>query len=53
MILVPVPTTIRGLKKLAKRIKRENGIQHARALDAAARVAGCEDYAHALQELPA
>lgn len=34
------PTTMEGLKRLAKRIKRERGIQHADALEAAAQQAG-------------
>lgn len=34
------PTTMDGLKRLAKRIKRERGIQHAEALEVAARQAG-------------
>lgn len=34
------PTTLEGLKTLAKRIKRERGIQHAAALEVAAKQAG-------------
>jgi len=45
------PKTIAGIKTLAKDLKRLDGLQHARALDAAARQAGHEDYRDALAKL--
>jgi hypothetical protein len=45
------PSTIGGIKRLAWRMKKEQGIQHARALDNAAQQAGFSNYIHALREL--
>lgn len=41
------PSTLEGIKRLAKTLKSEQGIQHARALDEAARLAGFENLRHA------
>lgn len=41
------PTTIVGIKRLAKAIKAERGIPHHEALNAAARQAGFESFRHA------
>jgi hypothetical protein len=48
-----LPSTLDGLKRLAKRLKRERGIAHLAALDEAARAAGFENYRHAVHELAA
>ena len=41
------PSTMDGIKRLAKSIKVERGIQHTQALDAAAQVAGFQNFGHA------
>ncbi len=41
------PSTLDGIKRLAKSLKTEQGIQHIRALDDAARVAGFQNFRHA------
>ncbi|WP_114947645.1 hypothetical protein [Microvirga calopogonii] len=41
------PSSIDGIKRLAKQIKAQKGLQHARALDEAARTAGFQNFAHA------
>ena len=41
------PTTLPGIKRAAKAIKRERGISHAEALDAAAKAAGYQNFRHA------
>lgn len=41
------PSTLVGIKRLATSIKVDKGIQHARALDAAAQAAGFENFRHA------
>lgn len=41
------PTTLAGIKRLAKTIKRKRGISQAKALDAAAQSAGCQNFRHA------
>ena len=41
------PTTLPGIKRAAKTIKRERGISHAEALDAAAQAAGYQNFRHA------
>jgi len=45
------PSTLDGIKRLAKHIKSEGGIAHAKALDRAARRAGYENFAHAKRQL--
>jgi hypothetical protein len=45
------PSTLDGIKRLAKSIKRGRGIQHARALDAAALTAGYQNFRHAKNAL--
>jgi hypothetical protein len=40
-------TTLPGIKRAAKTIKRERGISHAEALDAAAQAAGYQNFRHA------
>ncbi len=47
----PLFTTIDGLKRRAKRLKKEQGIRHAQALDAVAVAGGYQNYAHALRML--
>lgn len=46
------PSTIEGVKSLAAQIKRERGIQHMNALNAAAAAARCENFTHARRVLP-
>lgn len=41
------PSSIDGIKRLAKRIKAEQGLLHARALDEAARLSGFHNFANA------
>ena len=41
------PSSIDGIKRLAKSIKVAQGIQHTEALDVAARAAGYQNYRHA------
>lgn len=43
--------SIDGLKRLAKLIKKEQGIQHAKALDAAAQRHGFTNYANARRQI--
>jgi len=45
------PKTLEGIKRLAKRIKREQAIPHHLALDQAARGSGYENFRHAQNEL--
>ena len=45
------PSTIDGIKSLAKSLKRDNGIKHSEALDCAARAAGFSNFIHANREL--
>jgi hypothetical protein len=45
------PSSIEGIKQLAKRFKRADGLQHAAALDKASKAAGFENYKHALHGL--
>lgn len=46
-------TTIDGLKRRAKRIKKAEGIQHSKALDKAAQEAGFSNFVHARRQLAA
>lgn len=46
------PTTIVGIKRLAKTLKAESGIPHHEALNLAARRAGFENFRHAGNKLP-
>lgn len=46
------PRTLIGIKKLAKKIKKRDGITHAKALDAAACQAGWSSYSQARAEMP-
>ncbi|UCZ75633.1 DUF5623 domain-containing protein [Dickeya zeae] len=41
------PSTLDGIKRLAKSLKSERGIQHVRALDDAAQAAGFQNFRHA------
>lgn len=41
------PSTMDGIKRLAKSIKAERGIKHLLALDAAAQSAGFQNFGHA------
>jgi hypothetical protein len=45
------PSSIEGIKRQAKRIKVERGLQHARALDEAAVLAGYQNFIHATRVL--
>lgn len=45
------PSTMDGIKRLAKSFKTKRGIQHAQALDESAKVAGFENYRHARNKL--
>ncbi|WP_445219876.1 DUF5623 domain-containing protein [Bradyrhizobium sp. Pa8] len=47
------PSSIEGIKQLAKRLKKANGLKHGAALDMASRAAGCENFKHALRSLGA
>lgn len=46
------PSTIGGIKRLAKQIKKANDVPYTKALDLAARSASFENYTHALNQLP-
>jgi hypothetical protein len=48
-----LPSSIEGIKRLAKSIKRERGIPHMQALDAAAQSAGYHNLQHAKNALAA
>lgn len=45
------PSTVDGIKQLAKKIKRERCTTHTEALDAASRQAGYENFVHARRQL--
>lgn len=45
------PSTVDGIKKLAKKIKRERNVPHTEALDLASRQAGFENFVHARREI--
>ena len=45
------PSTVDGIKQLAKKIKRERSTTHTEALDAASRQAGYENFVHARRQL--
>jgi hypothetical protein len=45
------PSTIGGIKRLAKQLKKANGVPHYEALDIAARNASFENFAHARNKL--
>lgn len=47
------PSTLDGIKRLAKSLKSERGIQHVRALDDAAQAAGFQNFRHASNVLRA
>lgn len=49
----PQPTTLVGVKRLAKQLKKTNGIKHSDALDLAAKSADCVNFRHAQRTLPA
>ncbi|HCL3968299.1 TPA: hypothetical protein N2B65_006002 [Pseudomonas aeruginosa] len=46
-----IPTTLVGIKRLAKAIKREHEVPQHLALDIAAQKAGYRDYSHAQKVL--
>lgn len=46
------PTTLDGIKRLAKRIRAQQGLQHARALDQAAVQSGFNNWIDATRRLP-
>lgn len=41
------PTTLEGIKGLAKQIKKRDGVTHTQALELAAKQAGYENFTHA------
>lgn len=45
------PSTVDGIKQLAKKIRRERNISHTEALDDASRQAGYENFLHAKRQL--
>lgn len=45
------PSTVDGIKQLAKKIKRELSTTHTEALDVASRQAGYENFVHARRQL--
>jgi len=45
------PSTVDGIKQLAKKIKREQSVSHTAALDLASRQAGYENFVHARHQL--
>jgi hypothetical protein len=45
------PSSLEGIKRLAKSIKTERGIQHVHALDAAAQLGGFQNFRHAKNAL--
>ena len=45
------PTTLEGIKRLAKSLKVERGVQHVQALDAASQAAGFQNFRHASNAL--
>lgn len=47
------PTTLVGIKRLAKQLKSARGITHAAALNEAAKAAGFQNFANAQRNLPA
>lgn len=47
----PLPTTIAGLKRQAKKLKKEAGCTHSQALDQIARQMGYAHYNQALRHL--
>jgi hypothetical protein len=51
--LIVRPSTMEGIKRLAKSIKREKNITHTKALDLAAQAAGFENFQHAHKTLHA
>lgn len=46
------PTTLTGVKQLAKQLKKSHGITHSDALELAARSANCVNFRHAQRTLP-
>ena len=47
------PSTIGGIKRLAKQLKKAKGVPHNKALNLAATIAGFENYTHAHKKLQA
>ena len=45
------PTTLIGIKRLAKHLKKERGLEYAKALDEASRQSGFQDFRHARAQL--
>ncbi len=46
------PSTLVGIKRLAKSLKTQRGIQHSQALNEAAKAAGFQNFSHARRALP-
>lgn len=47
----PLYSTLEGLKRRAKRLKKETGITHTEALEHMARKGGYDNFTHARREL--
>ena len=45
------PSTVAGIRRLAKKLRTEHGISHSAALDRAAGIANFENYKHAIRNL--
>lgn len=46
------PSTMEGIKRLARSLKRQKSISHLKALDEAAQLAGFQSFKHAQNQLP-
>lgn len=46
------PSTLAGITRLAKKIRRERSIKHTHALETAAQIAGYQSFKHAKRQLP-
>ena len=46
------PTTLAGVKSLAKQLKKAKSITHSDALELAAKAANCQNFSHAQRALP-
>lgn len=51
MSMPPKPRTLKGLKSQAKKLKKETGCQHAKALEMVARLHGWSSYWVARRDL--
>lgn len=46
-----IPSSLEGIKRLAKKIRRQSSVPHTQALDVASRTAGFENFTHARKQL--